>query len=124
METLSYGFKKPSAGDSGGVFFPALELNIQKLNDHTHDGLNTSKIQSTSISLVSAELLKTGWVAYNNGWRMEVDMPVGKLYNNSFILFRDKNGHQLFLDVEKISDAKYYVYCNDNTLDLTALYVS
>lgn len=50
MEILSYGYKKPVNGDTGDVFFPALEENIQKQNDHTHDGVNSAFIASQSPS--------------------------------------------------------------------------
>lgn len=46
MITLSYGFEKPVNGDTGDVFFPALERDIQRLNDHTHDGVNSPFISA------------------------------------------------------------------------------
>lgn len=50
MDVLSYGYKKPQDGDTGDVFFPAIEDNIQRVNDHTHDGVNSAFIASQSPS--------------------------------------------------------------------------
>lgn len=50
MITLSYGYEKPQNGDTGDVFFPALERDIQRLNDHTHDGVNSPFISAQAPS--------------------------------------------------------------------------
>lgn len=132
METLSYGYKKPTNGDSGGSFFPALEHNISRLNDHSHDGLNSTVIPSTAIALVSQSLASFPWEAAGAGvWKKTVTIPSGKKYENLFVVFRDAAGDQVFLDVKKSFDAdnaeiktQYCVYSNDNTLVITAFYVS
>ena len=126
MQTLSYGIKKPEDGDKGSVFFPALEDDLQQLNDHDHDGVDSAPIISTNISSVQQALSAASWVAVSGGtYRQLVTVPSGKLYDNSFILFRktsDKS--QMFLGVEKVSSTTYYVYINDSTIDVTAYYVS
>lgn len=126
MITLSHGIKKPQTGDKGSVFFPALEDDLQALNDHTHNGVDSENISSTNITAVTQALVAAAWVAYANGiYRQLVTVPGGKTYDNSFILFRDTaDKSQLYLDVEKVSSTTYYVYCNDPSLNITAYYVS
>ena len=126
MITLSFGVKKPQSGDGGAAFFPALEQNMQLLNDHVHDGLTSAAIPSTSIAMVSQSLSSIPWVSVGSGkYKKTVTIPGFKKYSNSFIVFRDSDGDQIFLDVEKGNlDTQYLVFSNDNTLDITAYYVS
>ena len=53
MLTLSHGYEKPETGDKGSVFFPALEDNIQKLNDHNHNGLNSELLTAAASAAVT-----------------------------------------------------------------------
>ena len=76
MITLSYGYLKPESGDKGNVFFPALEDDIQQLNDHTHDGITSAKLTSQSIIGVSDTILAAGWVLVSGGtYRQVVTTP-------------------------------------------------
>ena len=126
MQTLSYGIKKPEDGDKGSSFFPALEDDLQQLNDHDHDGVDSAPILSTNITSVQQALSAALWVAVSGGtYRQLVTVPNGKLYDNSFIFFRNTaDKSQMFLGVEKVSSTTYYVYINDSTIDITAYYVS
>ena len=126
MQTLSYGIKKPEDGDKGSSFFPALEDDLQQLNDHDHDGVDSAPILSTNITSVQQALSAALWVAVSGGtYRQLVTVPNGKLYDNSFIFFRNTaDKSQMFLGVEKVSRTTYYVYINDSTIDITAYYVS
>lgn len=62
MVVLSYGFKQPQNGDLGSVWFPALNFDIQRLNDHNHDGSNSAFIDSTNIVGGSTPVLSANWV--------------------------------------------------------------
>ncbi len=129
MLTLSYGFKKPQTGDKGSVFFPALETNFQLLNDHNHDGVTSVAVSTTAITKGSQTISSGSWIATTGGtYRQEVTMPAGFSYAGSQIRFRISSGtHEgatIFPSIEKGSAAnKYYVYTNDNSLDIEALYV-
>ena len=128
MLTLSYGFKKPQSGDKGNVFFPALEDNAQLLNDHDHDGSNSAPINAVYLTKSSATILAASWVDQGGGtWRQEVTLPSGFTLLSTNIRFEisggGSDGALLYLSVEKGSAAnKYYVYINDNSLALRALY--
>jgi hypothetical protein len=126
MITLTYDFEKPETGDKGDVFFPALEDNVQKLNDHTHNGVNSAKITSSSVTTTTQAILAAGWVSQGGGtYRQLVTMSGSLLYNDYFINVKlTSSGHQVFPVIEKVSANTFYVYINDNTLDLTLYYTS
>ncbi len=124
--TLTYGFKLPQDGDRGSTWFPDLAFDIQRLNDHSHDGQNSAPINSLSIASSTQNILAASWVATSDGiYRQLITVPNGKLYDNSVIIFRNTaTKSQMFLGVEKVSATTYYTYINDNTVNVTAYYVS
>lgn len=119
--TLSYGYKKPQTGDKGSTWFPDLEADIQQLNDHVHNGINSAKIPTTNIDPVKQSLLSANWLLESPGkWYQELDL-VDVDYANVVIIVKNSLGEQLFLDVKPGSSAKKYkVYTNDNNLTATA----
>ena len=48
--TLSKGYKLPSAGDDSTTWMSNIEDNIQRLNDHDHDGTDSALIDGSKIS--------------------------------------------------------------------------
>jgi hypothetical protein len=118
---LSKGYILPQTGDKGDVFFPALEFDIQRLNDHNHNGVNSEKIPTTNIDPVKQSLPSAGWLLESPGkWYQELDL-VNVDYANVVIIVKNSLGEQLFLDVKPgTSSKKYKVYTNDNTLTATA----
>lgn len=124
MQTLTYGYLKPETGDKGSVWFPALEADIQQLNDHTHNGVNSSLIQSSSIIAVTQNILAANWVATTGGtYRQLVIMTGGLQYDNFMVNVRlTSTGHIIYPTIEKVSAATFYIYTNDNSLDYTLVY--
>lgn len=120
MQTLSFGFLKPEPDDTGDIFFSAMEQNMQQLNDHDHDGVNSARL-----ALTSASILAANWVAAPLGgglYRQLITMPAGMQYDTSVITFKLSTGEVLYPTVERVNATQYYVYVNDNTLDLVAYY--
>jgi hypothetical protein len=126
MLTLSYGFKKPETSDKGGVFFPALSLDMQLLNDHTHDGSNSSKMTTRSSVAVTKAISAASWVALGGGlYSQRVSMPASLLWAETLVQIKDTDGDVYFLTLEKVAGLEQFdVYCNDNTLDLVAYFAS
>lgn len=125
MLTLSYGYKKPQTGDRGSTLFAALELNIQKVNDHTHNGLDSAPLPAQSVLGVLQTILSTNWVTYGGPagfYRQQITMPAGFSYDSVQIGFRLPSGHQIFPTVEKVSATQYLIYTNDNTTNFVAIY--
>jgi hypothetical protein len=126
MLTLSYGFKRPQTGDKGSAFFPALEDDIQQLNDHEHDGTDSARLTTASVEALTTAILAAGWVAQGGGlYAQDVNLPGSLLYDEIHITFKQtSNGNQLALGVDKVDGNTYTVYCTDNTLNVTAVYTS
>ena len=126
MLTLSHGYKKPETGDRGSVWFPALEDDIQRLNDHDHDGINSELIPASSINKYDQTLSFIDWVSDGGGtYSQVVTTPAGIVdINDYFIKFYNAaNGHQLHLSWERLTATTYTVRINDSSLNVVALYV-
>lgn len=124
MITLSFGFKKPETNDKGDVVFPALEDNIQQLNDHTHNGTNSAKLTAASLDPLSEVLSNTNWVASTNDlFRQLVTLPASLSYDLVVIQARLSDGSIFHPTLERVSVSQYYVYINDNTQNVTVMYV-
>lgn len=124
--TLSYGYILPSTGDSGTALFTALENNITRLNDHTHDGTDSPPLPAQSIAGVSQTISSASWVASGAAghYRQAVTVPSGFDFDEVQISFRvpGSTGAYIHPTVERISDTQYYVYTTDNTINFTAVY--
>lgn len=128
MITLSFGYQKPQTGDKGSLFFPALEADIQQLNDHDHDGVNSEKLTSLSITPVSDTIAHAGWIDQGGGtYKQTVTMPAGVTFDAYAMAFRIANGgnigDEIHPSIKKNALNKYDIFVNDNTIDLTVLYL-
>jgi hypothetical protein len=126
MQTLSYGYKLPETGDRGNIWFPALEDNITRSNSHDHDGSNSAAIPAKNLTKGSGSILAASWGSDLGGgtYRQEVTLPSGYTFANTMIRFLDASSNEVQPTVIVGSASnKYYVYTNDNTLALTAIYV-
>lgn len=120
MQVLSMGFKKPQDGDQGDVFFDAIAFDVQQLNDHTHNGTNSQLLATQTQSIVSGS-----WAAAPIGggvYRQLVTVPAGYSFDTASIWFKISTGVVIYPSVERVSSVTYYIYVNDNTLNLTAYY--
>lgn len=121
MLTLTYGYKKPQLDDTGDVFFPAMEANIQQLNDHTHDGAT-----SAIIPTASAVVAHAGWVAAGlttpGLYTQVITLPTGRAYDTTQFTVRDSAGNVTNNQITKASASTYNIFTNDNTQDLLVQY--
>lgn len=126
MLTLTYGFKKPQTGDRGSVFYPALEGNFQQLNDHTHNGVNSAKLDTAATVVQTTAISSASWGADLGGgnYRQAITLPASLSYDNIMINVKGTDGHIYYLTIEKISATQFYVYTNDNTKSYVAVYTS
>jgi len=124
--TLSYGYVKPVTGDRGSTaFFTPMENNIQRINDHTHNGTDSAPLPAQSIVGVPQNILAVNWVSYGGPtgfYRQLVTLAPGFSYDTVQIQFRLSSGHYIYPTIEKVSATQYYIYTIDNTLDLIAVY--
>jgi len=111
--TLSNGYILPANGDLGDVFWPALEANIQRVNDHNHDGTNSSRLAATSVETVTEAIPAATFTLVGSQYRATVDLPGSGLIENVHVTFRDPTTQaQVLLHYEKISTTQFYVFTN------------
>jgi len=125
--TLSNGYILPASGDRGSTFFPALESNITRLNSHNHDGNNSELLTPSSITLTTQTLLAAGWTLVSPSvYRQLVTMPGTLTFDGRLIqcqIASGANSGDLFYpSIEKQSANTFYVYINDNTVDVLVKY--
>lgn len=125
MITLSFGYRLPQAGDRGvNPLFNGLEFNITRLNGHNHDGSNSTLLTAQSITAVSASIVSGSWVLFGDGlYRQLVTVVAGFDFDKVQIGFRLSTTNEfVYPKIERVSATQYYIYVNDNTINLTAVY--
>lgn len=127
MQTLTYGFKKPQTGDKGSVWFPALEDNIQQMNDHTHNGTDSSRLSVTALTTLTQTVSSGSWSAVSGQagtYRQLVTTPPS-VTSLDEVVVTFKHGTTkdvIHLTYEKQSANTYYLYINDNSINVIANY--
>lgn len=123
MQTLSYGFENPENGDRGSVWFPALNHNIEQLNDHDHDGVNSALISGASIAGGSVAILAAAWVSNGTGeYKQDVTCPSGFDMDSFAIEVRITGGNIIHPSIERLTSGTFRIYTLDNTLAYTAVF--
>lgn len=118
MRTLTYGLKVPETDDTGTEVFPALEENLEQLDEHAHDGVDSPVLEAPSVSIPSGS-----WGSDLGGgqYRQSVALPAGYDFDTVGVEIRTTAGIKVFAEVEKINDTSFYVYTNDNSQALLAV---
>lgn len=135
MQTLTYGRKKPEAGDLGSVWFPALQDNVVKDDAHRHDGEDSPFLDATSVRRKTQSISSASWALVANGiYKQTIQMPAiptaspaANMQFDSYVpSFRFVGGsfagQNADLKVVKVTAETYDVYINDNTQNLLAFY--
>lgn len=116
ITTLSKGYKKPSSPSYGDAFYPALEDNIQLMNDHNHDGSTGTIITKTSLSVSSGS-----WGSDLGGgtYRQLLTAPTGYTVDGSTMTVKRTTGEVVYPTLEKVSSTTFYMYTNNNSISYT-----
>lgn len=126
MPTLSYGFKTISNGVRG--FWNDLNSNFTQLNNHSHNGTNSSKLAPTAINKATQQILAAAWSATSGGlYTQTVTLPTNYLFSTGlsikFYVYTGGNiTDEITMSAVRLSDSTYQLETNDNTLTLTAVY--
>jgi len=124
MITLSFGFKKPETGDTGPIVFPALEGNIQQLNDHTHNGTNSAKIPSSSLTPLQESVASGSWALVADGiYSQTITLPAALSYDTTVFTVRLPSGDLVYPNIEKVSSTQYDIFTNDSSLGFEVSYL-
>lgn len=127
METLTYGFLKPSNGDRGSSFWDVLADNIQQLNDHSHDGNDSAQLTPAALSGQTQDIDASAWTSVGNGlYRRLITMPGTLQFDDVSMRMYITNGvdanFEITPSILRASANTYYIYVNDNTLTLKVIY--
>jgi len=133
MITSSYGYRIPESGDKAkgtNGWFAAIEYDIQRLNDHDHDGLNSALLSLSSFAPYTGTLSAASWGSPDSSgiYTQLVTAPGGITeisdWNVRFIATAPAGmvGENLYLAWKRISGVTFEVYSNDNTVAATILY--
>lgn len=112
MVILSNGFKLPETGDFGDVWFPALEDNIQRTNDHNHDGNNSSRLQASSIDAIVQNIISANFSPSGSEFVAPVTLAGGNVdIDKKHVIFRDPTTKEpIYLRYEKVSNIQINVF--------------
>lgn len=76
--TLSKGYILPETGDTGDIWFPALEDNITLSNSHDHDGTDGERIQPFNLNRSLVVVTSASWTSEGEGlFSKTVTLPTG-----------------------------------------------
>lgn len=123
--TLTYGLIKPTDGDLGSTWFDNLEANITQLDAHTHNGTNSPRLTSKSVTKETDAIASGSWGSLIGGvYSQTVTMPSGMLFADFGLEFRiDSTEEVIHPTVVQASTTSYTVSVNDNTLNLIVMYL-
>lgn len=122
MEDLKTGLKlqKPQNSDDISVFNPALRANVQKTNDHTHDGTNSPRTAVTTQTIASGGYTDLG----NDTHRKLITLASSLQYDDVVIQMKLSTGDLFYPTIEKVSATTFNLFVNDPTQSYTAVYSS
>lgn len=121
--TLSKGFIKPQDGDPGSVWFDALETNVQKVNDHTHNGTDSQALTGAAIVAQTLNFALADWGSPTDGLYSQTKTIPGSLtYDNTVKEARLSNGDVVNADMIKASATTITVRTNDNSQDINVAF--
>ncbi len=109
--TLSNGYKNPENGDLGSSWFPDLNFNIARLNDHSHNGTDSNKLNALSFSLLTDSIVSGDFTLQTDIYRALKELPAGGTVDGVNISFRDATTkNKIYMSIEKVSSTSFYVY--------------
>lgn len=114
MIVLSNGYKLPEIGDFGDVWFPALEDNIQRVNDHTHDGNDSAKLPGTSIEAIVQTVNAGDFSASGDEFVALVTLAGGAVeVDKKHVIFRDPATKEpIYMRYEKVTVTQINIFTN------------
>jgi hypothetical protein len=116
--------QKPSDNDVGNDVFNVLETFMDRLATHSHSGADSQKItlnieKDFTTFTVGVDLFWTD--LGNDVYRGQLTVPAGADVDNNIRRFYYNDGttwREFFPTVEKIDSTNYYIYSNDNTINV------
>lgn len=114
----------PEDTDVGNEVFDVLEQFMERLATHSHAGADSQKIslnieKDITVFTVGVDL---SWNNEGNDvYKAQLTVPVAGTFDGNIRRFYFNDGttwREFFPDVEKIDNSNYYIYSNDNTINV------
>lgn len=106
MFLTTYGYKVPDTDDED--FWASIVFDIERLDDHNHDGLNSSKLNPGATTPYEVTTAVIDWIGGSAPYYIDIDFPAP--WNMSWasgdpcpvqVVVRDGSGTQVFLDTTR-----------------------
>jgi hypothetical protein len=119
-------YEKPADKEKGNDVFETIEEFMERMATHSHSGADSNEI-SLNIAKDLEEFINGVSLTWNllgeSMYRASIAVPVATTYDASIrkFLFKDAEHTEwteFYPTVEKIDDNNFYVYSNDNTMDI------
>lgn len=115
--------KIPETGDRGSVFCPALSENMETLDAHTHDGINSPHVKTSSLSKETVTIVAGDFASQTDGdYKYNLTLPIGMAFDTSMFKFIIASGadlgKEIFPTVNKTDDNKLDILIYTNTFNL------
>jgi hypothetical protein len=124
--TLSKGYRQPENGDRS--WYGDLNFNIERLNDHQHDGVDSAQIQLRHIVKQSQVIADTDWGPDLGGatYSYSVTMPSGLAFTDAQLRFVEVTGTNTGVEIHptviQTAAGAFDVLVNDNTMTVKVIY--
>lgn len=126
-ETFENGaYEIPDSKETGSSVFDKLEEFMERMANHRHQGKDSNEI-TLNIQKAVQELEAGGvdftWNLVSAGrYRALIDVAAGSTFDDNVRTYYYKVGagepNQFYPTIEKIDNTQYYLYSNDNSINL------
>jgi hypothetical protein len=121
--TLSFGYIQPQNGDPGSIWFPALNDDIQQLNDHDHDGSNSAQLSSSNLLNGAVVILAAAWISNGTGsFYQDVTCPAGYNMDDYSISVRINGSFIIYPSMTRLTATTFRIFTLDNSLAYRAVF--
>jgi hypothetical protein len=120
-------YQIPSPKEKGNDIADIIEGFFERMANHSHTGADSKSISLNFTKEVQSLLIGTNlsWVAQSNGsYRAQVTLPVVATNDNMRRFFYEDGGNyiEFFPTQEPIDATNYYIFSNDNTINVRVVY--
>lgn len=133
VSTLSFGFKLPVTGDKGAPVFNALQDDINQVNTHDHDGVDSDRIDTFDLRRGSVSVTNSGWsasgqlyrklVTFASGFSVANGSEWGKASMKFFLSGGTLDKYEVNPSIERVSDTTFYIYSPFNNQAYTVIFI-
>lgn len=127
MTITTYGYKNPDIGDRAkGTtgWMASYNFNVTRFDGHSHNGVDSALLTISSITALTQSISSASWGSSGNTYKQTVTVPAAVVEINNVIVkfINGANGHIMPLHYVRLTATTYDLFCNDNTVNLTAAY--